>query len=164
MRLNAAELQELKEQKPTKIWRLVEQKAEAGKSYSAVGEEYTVLSVDMLEQKDVLRRFGMKGYEDLVERLGPWQQIWLIVVVAGDRTDRPRLLAPSGGKSGDYTSQSARAMKDTVGVEPEAVSAEVVNQFSKAANSAIEATQTRRQKKQRLRSARDLLKKALDGP
>lgn len=159
MKLHEDELTELKEQKPIKVWRAVEPGAsDAGKSYSSGGQEYTVLSSEAVGRGDVLRRFGKSQYDKLREEFGARADYWLIVVVWGDHTDKLRLLAPIGGKSGDYTALPALAMSE----EPEAVDAETLNRFAKAAKPAKEKLIVARKKKQRLRSARNLLKKTLD--
>ena len=159
MKLSADELQELKEQKPTKVWRLVIPTDVPGRHYSSAGTEYTVLSVDQLVRGDVLRRFGMKGHDELRERFGTWETVWLVVIVYGDRTDSPRLLAPSGSGR-DYTDILGRAMPE----EPEAVDAQVAARFAKAADADTVQRTTKRRKRQKIRSARNLLRRALDEP
>lgn len=160
MRLTEEELVELRERQPTKCWRPIEPTAaQPGKSYSSAGEEYTVISCEEVSQGDVMRRFGKAQYDEL--KL--WKQIWLVIVVHGDRTDSVRLLAPAGGKSGDYTHIAARAMKAVDGgAEPEAVDDEVLDGFAKAAEPDREKRVNARKRKQKRRSALNLLKKTMD--
>jgi hypothetical protein len=146
LRLTTEEIVELKKQKPCKAWRLEKPKyAEEGKNYTSAGEEYTVLAVDLLSDGDVLRRFGKSEYEKQREDHGPsWRALWLIVIVAGDRTDRINLLAPTGspGDGHGYTSLLGRAMPE----EPEAISRVEARKFALAVR---EAYALKREEKRR---------------
>lgn len=152
MRLTAEEVLELKKQKPCKAWRLIEPPyAEPGKSYRSSGEEFTVLSVELLSNGDVLRRFGKTEYANLRERwpAKDWSRLWLVAIVAGDRTDRINLLAPTGspGDGHGYTSLLGRAMPD----EPEAISRVEAKRYADAVRAAGEAKRGRRKLPKRLR-------------
>jgi hypothetical protein len=165
MKLHEDELLTLKEDRRAKCWRSSEPSAaEVGNAYRSGGEDYTVVACEENTGGDVLRRFGKAEYERLREEFGPrWQKLWLVVVVIGDRTDKPRFLAPSGGKGGDYTHLPAQTIdEDSDGWKVEAVDDETLNGFAKAVAGDNEKRRERRKKKQRLRSARNLLKKALD--
>lgn len=109
------------------VWRVAEPRWREGKRYTdeTVGE-VTVLSVHLVDVtkiklKDV-KRSGWK-YEKLMEQLrkdGLGARVWESRMVRGDTTGRPRLMQPSGRRSGDYTDQPALAMRD----EPEAITAD----------------------------------------
>lgn len=155
MKLTAVEVVGLKKQKPCKAWRLEKPAfAEEGKSYRSSGEEFTVLSVELLSDGDVLRRYGKSEYEKQREDHGPsWRALWLIVIVAGDRTDRINLLAPTGspGDGHGYTSLLGRAMPE----EPEAISrveaARMADAVREMNNEKREARRKKRKLPKRLR-------------
>ena len=167
MRLTDDEIVALKKQKPCKAWRLEKPKyAEEGKSYTSASVTYTVLAVEQLSDGDVLRRFGKSEYEKQREDHGPsWRALWLIVIVAGDRTDQPRYLAHAGmGDERDYSRRQRRTKtgRETTMLDEPTVSDEVLAQFARAANATTEDKQTKRQLKQRARTRLRDAKKALD--
>lgn len=160
MRLTAEEILELKKQKPCKAWRVVEPPyAEPGKSYRSGGQEYTVVSVELLSDGDILRRFGKAEYATLNERFEEGHApLWLVVIVAGDRTDKLNLLTPTGspGDGHGYTSLRAKAMPE----EPEAISRAESRKFALAVR---EAYALKREEKRRgARKQRYENKKSLD--
>lgn len=156
MKLSTTEITELKKQKPCKVWRLTEPPAaEAGKSYRAGDEDYTVLAVETLSGGDVLRRFGKSEYEKLrSEYIPEWERLWLVVVVAGDRTDKPNLLAYAG--FGDAHGYSDRQRKTKTGRptvmtdEPEAISRVEAQKMAKAVEAVSELKREEKRKKRRL--------------
>jgi len=151
MRLTADETTELKKQKPCKAWRAVEPPyAEPGKSYRSGGQEYTVVSVELLSDGDILRRFGKAEYATLNERFGEGQ-LWLVVIVAGDRTDKPRHIHWSGRGGnergyGDLFLGHKKTMSDM-----EAVADVDLNQFAAQAQAASEEKRFRRKLPKRIR-------------
>lgn len=134
MSLKAVEMRALQEaqvNQPVCLWRIVEPIYREGREYSAgLAGRMTVVAIAVVTVKTIrlpdIKRSGFVNYGDLLEdlRIDGWrgdpEPLWEIRVLAGDRTDRPRLLAPSGRRSGDYTNVPGRAMRD----EPEAVSAD----------------------------------------
>jgi hypothetical protein len=168
LRLTEDELEELKKQKPTKCWRLFEPTtAEPGKCYSSAGEAYTVVSSDLLVAGDVMRRFGHAEYDRLHDELGrSWRQLWLIVVVHGDRTDTPRFLAHAGmGDDRDYAKRQrmTKTGKSTTMMDEPAVSDDVLAQLAAAAEAASEKKRVERRKRQALRRAEDRVRRLRKG-
>lgn len=137
MKLEDSEIKELKAGGPVKVWRFGDEPAssEPMHRYSSGGNEYTVIARREITADEILRtqsRLTYRTVREAVEANGG--KAWLVVIVKGDRTDRPRLLQPSGRKSGDYTSDPHRAMEG----EPEAISAEEADEMAKQSQAARE--------------------------
>jgi hypothetical protein len=120
MRLKPEEREALNSRGVVKLWRFAEPTAsEPRQRYTSDGAVYTVLDKKRLTASDVMRTQPQSTFQAL--RIS-WPEdathVWLIAITLGDHTDRPRLMQPTGRKSGDYTDRPELAMQD----EPEAVS------------------------------------------
>jgi len=138
MRLNEQEKQALKEsggKKPIKCWRYELPKACSTKhAYSTDGDVYTVLDVRTMTPADVMRTQGKGVYEALrVSWPESAAEIYMVVLLKGDWTDKPRFMQPTGRKSGDYTAEASRAMRDVAGREPESLSETDLDRVTKEA-------------------------------
>ena len=133
MHLRNEEIAALKgsEQKPLRIWRFDEPAfSEPKRKYTAAELVYTVIRKVQLTPYEVMQGYGRGTWEAL---LPAWPEdkvtVWLVVIINGDWTDRPRLLSPAGRGTGDYTEQSAMAMEG----EPEAITADEANEYAQQA-------------------------------
>ncbi len=142
MRLSADELLKLKKDKQLKVWRLEEPaRCEVGQRYTTAGEYFTVMDVKALSKGALFRHFP-KVYEELAAQMSG--DVWVVLVMYGDRTDQPRLLAPTG-TGADYTNLPARAMPG----EPEALRDYEVERYAGVAVAAKEVKRASRFKRMR---------------
>lgn len=148
MRLTAKEIEELKKSKPFKLWRLAEPvHATPMKAYTVRGQVYTVLSVEAVSGGDIMRRFGKSEYAGLIDEFGEdWSGLWLVVLVAGDRTDKPRMMHWTG-RGGDARAYGNRLLgKKKVMQDMEAVGDEELDKYAAAAREQSEAKRRARRR------------------
>lgn len=123
---------------PLKIWRFLEPPVEIGSRHTSDGEFYTVMDKRRLTAAEVMKTQTRPTFKALQ---GAWPEgvavVWLIVVLKGDHTDRPRLLR-WGGSRFDYTERSDLAMNGDA--DPgEGLSAEETEFYTRKAHEAREA-------------------------